>query len=275
MINLNINAETKIETLPLTFSNIDGSWVVGSFYKGTSYLKTSVMGVEAIKLLNQNMNILNVERVLSNRNQDNIKIQQLVSALYDSNLIHKIDSKIISNPELMTNGKFLSELAKHLFSNFALLVYVGLVVAGSISIVLNSDILLLPKQIQTFGFFISSLLIGWLLTLKHEWFHYLAAVSVGVPAHIKFGTRFFFVVLETDVSSLYILETKKRYRVYLAGICGDLVVCSIFSLLKNFNLSELNVLLDFALISSFGGILFQFNFFLKTDLYFVIADGFQ
>jgi hypothetical protein len=123
-----------------------------------------------------------------------------------------------------------------------------------------------------------TILIAWLLVLKHEWFHYLAALSLGVPAQIKIGSRYIFIVLETQSDAINLIEKGKRYRFYLAGMLGDLLIIVILLHINNL-LALLDIKIDTRLINlcilqTVAGIIFQFDIFFKTDLYFVLTDYF-
>jgi len=124
-----------------------------------------------------------------------------------------------------------------------------------------------------------TILVAWFLVLKHEWFHYLAAVSLGVPAQIKFGSRYIFIVLETQSDAINLLERSKRHRFYLAGMIGDLLfmvfLFHVSTLLALLGITIDPRLLSLCFLQTAAGIIFQFDIFLKTDLYFVLTDLFK
>jgi hypothetical protein len=115
--------------------------------------------------------------------------------------------------------------------------------------------------------------------MKHEIFHYWAALSLGVPAQIKIGSRFIFIVLETQSDAMNLLERKKRYRFYLSGTVGDLVFLAFVLISKTIinlaGISTFNSIISLVTLQTIVGIIFQLDIFLKTDYYFVFADWFK
>lgn len=82
--------------------------------------------------------------------------------------------------------------------------------------------------------------------------------------------------METRSDAIYLHKKRKRYRFYLAGMLGDMVFVAAFvnlkSILALLNINVSSQLIDLCILQTIIGIIFQFNIFLKTDLYFVLAD---
>lgn len=113
------------------------------------------------------------------------------------------------------------------------------------------------------------------LLLLHEAFHALAARRLGLPSTLGVGRRFYFLVAETRMDSLYSVPRRQRYVPFLAGAWVDLVGSAALTLLAAAAraghrprwLSEL--LLAFAL-SGLLRISWECLFYLETDFYFVV-----
>ena len=112
----------------------------------------------------------------------------------------------------------------------------------------------------------------------HEIAHAMAARSVGVSATLGISNLMYVLVAQTDISGIWMVSKGRRVKAYLAGFFTDLFFGS---LLVAFLYASRNgiipasasaqlwasaVLLTFAV-----RLLFQFFFYLRTDIYFVLA----
>jgi len=286
---IKIRKNSYIKTLPLINYKENKNIIIGTYEYKSSFINTSDLGLEAIKLMNEGYRVLEVEQKISKKYKKKISIKGLIKALYDANLIYSINN-IPQNQKqrrLFKNKSFLIKISKALFSRTAYVIY-ALVFCLAISIIvfntnlLTSFSMYLNKKYLMYDMLVV-FFIGWLLTLKHEFFHFLASLSFGIPANISFSTRYFIIVLETDVSGLYMVQKKsKKIIVYLAGIISDIITISLLVLLKKilflYNIHTggmIIFLIDISILESLLGILFQFNVFLKTDLYFFFIEIFN
>jgi putative peptide zinc metalloprotease protein len=92
---------------------------------------------------------------------------------------------------------------------------------------------------------------------------------------LEVSHRLFFVVLETDMSSVWKLAPKDRNVLFLAGLCFDsvlLFIALIFQLMfpnaPNFTLG----LMYLAVFDIVLRMIYQCCFYMKTDLYFVFEN---
>lgn len=114
--------------------------------------------------------------------------------------------------------------------------------------------------------------------LLHESFHALAGRRLGLPSTLTIGRRFYYLVAETRLDSLFSVPKKKRYLPFLAGLLLDIVLISLLTLIAAILHAE-NLppwCAGVCLAIAFTGILrviWQFMFYLETDLYFVISHA--
>lgn len=119
----------------------------------------------------------------------------------------------------------------------------------------------------------SAIMIG--IGLVHELFHIEAARSLGVPARFSLGTRLTNLVFQTEAYSLWAVESKYRYRVFFAGVIWDSMVFSAMVFTATFfqlgpvfqgiaRATMLSILMSWML---------QAQFFMRTDLYFTVANA--
>ncbi|MFJ9523600.1 hypothetical protein ACIRPK_35890 [Kitasatospora sp. NPDC101801] len=108
----------------------------------------------------------------------------------------------------------------------------------------------------------------------HESLHLLASRAAGIHARIGFGTRLQFLAVQTTASGLWAAPRRIRYRVYLAGMTGDLCIAALCSIgmelvgIGSFADRVFQVLLLARLVS----VAYQFCLFMKTDMYFVVQE---
>lgn len=113
------------------------------------------------------------------------------------------------------------------------------------------------------------------LLLLHEAYHALAARRLGLPSKLGIGRRFYYLVAETRLNSLYSVPRTQRYLPFLAGSVVDAVGVGAFTILSAAasHWGAPPWLSGLALALAFSGvlrILWQFLFYLETDLYFVV-----
>lgn len=120
--------------------------------------------------------------------------------------------------------------------------------------------------------------IGMVFVLLHEWCHMLAGRRLGLPSKLGIGRRLYFLVAETRLDALLSVPRRQRYLPFLAGTLADTVVIAALTLLAA-GLRDLGVpawCSGLCLAVAFTAVLrviWQFQFYLETDLYYVIATA--
>ena len=112
--------------------------------------------------------------------------------------------------------------------------------------------------------------------LLHESFHALAGRRLGLPSTLSIGRRFYYLVAETRLDSLFSVPKRKRYLPFLAGMIADVFLASALTLIAGILHAEgfPPWCAGFCLAVAFSCVLrviWQFLFYLETDLYFVIS----
>lgn len=121
-----------------------------------------------------------------------------------------------------------------------------------------------------------------LVLFNHEMAHLLAARALGISSRMGIGHRLWTLVAETDLSGLWAVPRNRRYLPLLAGPLVDASCASLLVLLlaaRAHGLLSLPPgaveLIDAALLIYLLSLLWQCFFFVRTDLYYVIANYFQ
>ncbi|HEU5373966.1 MAG TPA: hypothetical protein VFV38_00860 [Ktedonobacteraceae bacterium] len=117
--------------------------------------------------------------------------------------------------------------------------------------------------------------------LFHELYHILAARRLGVPSRLGIGRRFYFVVMQTSLEGLWGVPRRSRYLPFLAGMLADTIVFALLIIGAGLTLTPGGALtlpgkicVAFALTTIFR-FLWQFNLYLRTDVYYVCANLFK
>jgi hypothetical protein len=116
------------------------------------------------------------------------------------------------------------------------------------------------------------------LVLLHESFHALAGRRLGLPSTLTIGRRFYYLVGETRLDSLFSVPKRKRYLPFLAGTIADVVVLSALTLIAGILHSRgfpawssgFCLAIAFALVLR---LIWQVQFYLETDFYYVISHA--
>ena len=121
---------------------------------------------------------------------------------------------------------------------------------------------------------------NFLITSLHEIAHLIAARARGVPSRFGLGHRLWVLVAETDLSGLWALPASERYLPLVAGALLDLVSASTLVLVLfvwQAGILALSLpagrVLSALLYIYMLRLLWQLFFFVRTDLYYVLATG--
>jgi hypothetical protein len=170
---------------------------------------------------------------------------------------------------------------KMMFSPVGWLGFAALLVAAVVVMTRHHD--LLPQYgnlffTQYMTIVILTLFFGQFpLLLIHESFHALAGRRLGLRSRIGIGRRLYFMVVETSMDGLVSVPRRQRYLPILAGMLADLLVIASLTLiaaaLRHPDGSQplvggICLALAFATLLRF---IWQFYFYLETDLYQVIV----
>lgn len=260
----------------------DTDYVVGRVETGVFVLLPPV-GIRTLELLRSGQSIGDVEKQLSTEFGEDIDVAEFVYEILELGFVETIDHRSVAiGIETSTSLPRIQE--RHvawLFSWPMKTLYLALIAAAATFLFAEPD--LLPRYSDFFWNESTSLVIAvntvfFLAAITaHEIAHLVAARSLGAPARITLSTRLFNLVAQTDISGLWSLPRSKRYRGYLAGIAWDagliaLIVVTVATVPLTDTTKE--ILSAVVLMLSIG-IASQCQLYMRTDLYFVLADLFR
>ncbi|MEK6974666.1 MAG: hypothetical protein AABW41_05530 [Nanoarchaeota archaeon] len=262
----------------------DNSYIIGR--KETEiYISTTKIGYEIICQIEDGKRVNGIKKEIR-RKYGTYNVDKFINFLIMQGFIDRIDNKKISETtkKVKTLLKFINhKYVSWLFTKQMYFLYIIVFLSAVIILINNHDLFPLRQDYFLANTFIVLLpivfIVSWILIGIHEFSHFIAAKSYKLPANFGISNRLFFLVSITDITNIYSLERNKRYRIILAGIFADLVIFSLSIILLYLN--KLNIvsmmplvynILKFVVFSEFLGILWQFLFFMKTDIYYAFEN---
>ena len=263
--------------------------VVGNTDKA-AFVAIDSTGLAALSLFSRGLTVREVKaELMENYSTTEVHLGEFLGTFLEAGLVKSVSGISLSTKKarrLSLELRISHDVARRLCSKPAVVSYVLLACLGGIALSLYPDLRpklgdLIPlRRLPWLLVFVVAT--GWISVLFHEAGHVIAAKSLGIDSVIQFGSRAFFTVTQTAVTSLWSLPSSQRYRVYLAGIVVDILQISI-CVMGMMLLTAIGVapddtgyrLLKIMIFLQSIRILTQFLVFLRTDLYYVIADLFD
>lgn len=240
--------------------------------------------IDAINLINQGMQLGAIEGILKEKYTiEEVDILDFAEQLLELELIDEVDGIKVEKQEKQKERlgfQWISpKIGKFFFNRVSYPLYFVLFTVNVILFILHPS--LFPHHMDIFVFEVMVLnVLFWMaftfiFVLIHEFGHVLAMRAHDLPTKVEIGHRLFFVVLETDMSSVWKLARKDRNVLYLAGLCFDnviLFIALIFQLMFP-NGSDLAIgLMNLTVFDIVLRMIYQCCIYVKTDLYYVFEN---
>ena len=285
-VHIAIRDDDRINLFPLDIRRDGNEFLIGRRDLKT-YVAVPEVAVHIISMMNAH-SIGEVRRRLQT-NYDNVNdaLDGFILALLNSGFVDSIGSKAVAADTkigIPHKTAINRQRVAWLFSQTMMTVYALVILAGAAVFVFEPGVV--PKPLAVLSaypywlFAILSLVTGIVNVTKHETAHVLAAASLRIRADLSIGHRMCFPVIQTDLTSLWAMRRNDRYIAYAAGIVSDLVTLSLIIITFWLNahgivpLGETFVLLlTVALLVVASTVAWQFNFFMKTDVYYILANA--
>jgi hypothetical protein len=91
-----------------------------------------------------------------------------------------------------------------------------------------------------------------------------------VPGRIRFGTRLQFLVVQTEISGVWLCDRRTRITVYLSGMATGLAIASCGLLAEA--VSGPSPLPAMVVVIVAASVVYEFLVFMRTDVYFLVQD---
>ncbi|MFI7489051.1 hypothetical protein ACIBXA_11775 [Micromonospora echinaurantiaca] len=262
-------------------SDDDPDMVVAGRPDVGEFVELPTIGARAVELLDAGLSIGKAEHRLATEHDVDVDLADLVAALREVGMVAEVDGRPVADPHRPLRPHLPGLRARHvswLFGPAAKLVYLALVATTLVTVVRRPE--LLPSYRDFFwtdyvglAVLVNTALFSVTVTI-HELSHLVAARSLGAPARIRFATRLHHLVLETDVTAIWSVPRRNRYRVYLSGLLWDLaVVCGALLVIGYAGPPPLvEGLLAAVVLVIVMSMVLQLHVYMRTDLYFVLLD---
>ncbi|MEV0230829.1 hypothetical protein [Nonomuraea sp. NPDC050786] len=255
--------------------------VVGRSEIGEFIELPSVYG-DAIRLLGTGLSISATEERIATEQEVELDVAELVEALADLGFVHSVNGQPLPDPMANAPRSHFSRLTERhvawLFSRPMKIAWLLVMGAALVTLAMRPD--LLPNYTDFFWgdyvgltVLVNTVMMSMSISM-HELMHLTAARSLGVPGRIGFGTRLHNLVVQTDVTAVWGLPRRSRYRVYLAGIAWDLfLMASLTLLVAHVAMPQpVKAVLQALVVCVLMALPFQLQVYMRTDLYYVLRD---
>ncbi|MEV0622357.1 hypothetical protein AB0I81_54200 [Nonomuraea sp. NPDC050404] len=237
---------------------------------------------EVIRLLREGRPIADVEAAIAAGHDVELDVADFVDSLADLAFVAEIDGRPLPGPQAApVAGHFEGVTERHVrwvFSRPMKLFWVAVVAAAALTVLARPSLFPHHRDFFWSGYTGLSVLVNTaffsLVASVHELMHLIAARSLGAPARIGFGTRLHYLVVQTDVTAIWGVPRRHRYRVYLAGMASDVFLIATMVLAVAYlplpGLTE--ALLRAFILTTLLCLPLQAQIYMRTDLYFVLRD---
>lgn len=282
-----MNPESTFKFFDLHIGKEGEDYIVGRQDTGV-YISLPEPGVEAINFLREGKSLKEAEAFLSEKYGEEITLKGLVEDFIECGFIKSVDGVVLEQVHELKEYHFTWVKKSHvkwLFSKITVGLQIVFIVSGVFLlfykgyIPMYSDLFFHPWYTVVGGV---TFVCAWLLVFKHEFYHLLAAKNYGVEGQFSFSHRLYFVVAETDLTNVWSLPKRQRYVVYFAGLLTDfffMALCFWLRFLADSGVINLSgfgyALVKGLILMQLTQILWQFLFFMKTDIYYVIVTMFR
>lgn len=240
--------------------------------------------IDAIELINQGHSLGDIETVLKKDYPgEDVDIIAFTKQLIEFGLVKEIDGVEVTTTKQIraSNGfEWISpNVASFFFNKISNKLYIMLFILNVLFIILNPELLPNYKDVFLYDSMMFNMLlyvsISLLLILIHEFGHILAIRSFRLPAKLDIGNRLFLVVFEADLTAAWKLPSKNRNPLYFAGMSFEQVIIFISFILTLFFVEDNSLLagiLGIVIFDIFIKTIYQFCFYMKTDMYYIIEN---
>jgi putative peptide zinc metalloprotease protein len=243
-------------------------------------------GVRGIQHLQAGKSVAETAAALWQEFGEAVDTIDLVQGLADLGFVARVDAHVFPSPEIV-GQRWLqaipSAAVAWLYSWPALLIAGVVILVGPI--LLLADPAVRPRSQDLLWSSSYSLdiivlvVISPILILKHELGHLLAARAKGLSGELTFGHRLFYLVAVSHIGGIWKFPRLDRMIIYCAGMASDCVTASICLLvifisrqLGLFLPGSLESLLRLLALSEYLALVWEFQIFLKTDVYHIVSD---
>jgi putative peptide zinc metalloprotease protein len=276
--------------IPLSVQEEGEAYIVGNVEMGDFY-QFPEQGLKILNMLASGDTASMIRNRLALEYQETIDVDDFVDQLTAIGFIHPEDQKQIAQERLRATAQdrrrtFIVDprIARAILSRPASLCYLA-AVFYALFIAIRSPELCINFDAFYIGtyrtpFLLIVIALSFMQTILHELGHMLAAARYGIKSKYGVGTRLWELVVESDLTGILTLPKSQRYFPMLAGmlvdILGTALLTIIIYVLLQYGVSGFAIqVFQAVVLANVFAFLWQFDIFVKTDIYYVLCNYFS
>lgn len=276
--------------IPLSVQKEGESYYIGNAELDEFY-QFPEEGLNIIRMLQGGASVATIETTLAQTSDESIDVREFIDTLLEIGFIHpeaerhrfQESVEAVRNTDKRLVFRANPRIARMVFSWPSLALYLGIVGYAAYSAIqdpqlrLNLEAFYLERNL-TLTLVVLLLMYAFTASL-HELGHMLAAARQGVDSRLGFSNRLWDIVAEADMTGLLALPREKRYLPMAAGMLVDVFSIAAITLILKWLFANsphgfaIQLLQALALQITIS-ITWQFNIFLRTDVYYLICNYF-
>lgn len=280
---MNITLHSRISIVPIEIHKDKKNYIVEDKLTG-EFFEMPEICIEAINMINQGLPLDEIETTLLDKfPKDEVNLVDFANQLFELELIDQIDGVKIEKKQISKEPSGMvwvsPKLGRFFFNKFTIFLYSVILVLNIVIFIVNPSLFPHRDDIFVFDIMVVNVIFwmafSFLFVLFHEFGHVLAIRAHNLPTKMEIGHRMFFVVLLTDMSSIWRLPSKDRNILFLAGLYFDsilLFLALIGQLLFPDSSQFISGLMHLATFDIVLRMIFQCCIYMKTDLYYVFEN---
>jgi hypothetical protein len=277
--------------IPLSIQRDGEIYVVGNIDLGDFYHFPEI-GVRVLNLLRAGTPVGAIKGIIVDETPDDsdVDVENFVEQLESIGFIYPEAERGQFDEALRTASsggqrefKVDARIARLFFSHFAVVLYSCVLgYAGALQVAepaLRINWSSFYTETNKTAFVLVVLALSLVTVALHEIGHMLAIARYGIKSRYGISNRLWVIVAESDLTGTMALPKSKRYLPLFAGMLVDLLIISTLTISLHFMFA-----LDFApfavqvvqaiILQIVLSIVWQFNVFVKTDVYYVLSNYF-
>ena len=276
--------------IPLSVQKEGDFYLVGNSEMGDFY-QFPEQGLRILNMLRSGDNAVTIRSRLAGEYSEMVDVDDFVAQLANIGFIYSQDQRQSVQAQMQVTTQAARRtfnveprIAKAIFSPPVLFCCLIIVLYAVFSAINNPQLRLNFNAFYTdtnrTPLLLLVLILSLIETVMHECGHMLAAARHGIKSAYGIGNRLWTIVAESDLTGILTLPKSQRYFPMLAGVLVDILCASLLTLLievlLRYGASAFTVQVVQALVLEIViSITWQFNIFVKTDIYFVLCNYFS
>lgn len=269
--------DTVLSLYPLTYLD-EGEEVTVGCAQTESYAVLPADGAALLRQLGAGLTLDQAASWYQQTYQEGVDLGEFVEALVELEFLRPTGETVQQAVTAQAPVRW-QRLGRAVFSPLGSLAMTAVIVGWIVAMVRSPDLVPANHDIFFTKYMSIMELVTFLgqfpLLLIHESFHALAGRRLGLRSRLSIGRRLYYIVFLTAMDGLVTVPRRKRYLPILAGMLADILVTAILTLiaaatrLPGGNLSLAGGICLALAYTTILRLLWQFYFYLETDLYYV------